>query len=71
MCIRDRALIARALGANQFVVEDLHITFSSNGTQPAPRIVSEQLKLDFDDSGGVTVRIEATGEGVIIKKMSA
>ena len=63
--------IARVLRVDQFVVEDLHITFSRNGTKTAPQSPPQQLKLDFDDDGGVTVRIESAGQGVIIKKMLA
>jgi transcriptional regulator with XRE-family HTH domain len=65
------ASIARALKADQFVVEDLHITFSRNGTKSGPEAVPQQLNLDFDDKGGVTVRIESTQHGVVIKKMLA
>ena len=65
------ANIAKALKADQFVVDDLHITFSRNGAKPETESVPQQLKLDFDDKGGVTVRIESTGQGVVIKKMLA
>jgi len=65
------AHIARVLSVDQFVVEDLHIIFSRNGTKAGPEAVPQQLKLDFDDNGGVIVRIEATGKGVVIKKMLA
>lgn len=65
------ASIAKALGADQFVVEDLHITFKSNSTRAGVEAVPQQLNLEFDDKGGVTVRIEPTGQGVVIKKMLA
>jgi transcriptional regulator with XRE-family HTH domain len=65
------AHIARVLRVDQFVVEDLHITFSRNGAKPGPETLPHQLKLDFDDTRGVTVRIEATGQGVLIKKLLA
>src|SRR6266446_5888492 len=65
------ANIARVLSVDQFVVEDLHITFSRNGATARPATLPQQLKLDFDDKGGVNVRIESTGQGVVIKKMSA
>lgn len=65
------ASIARVLSVDQFVVEDLHITFSCDGMKSEPATVPQQLKLDFDDNDGVTVRIEATGQGVVIKKMLA
>jgi transcriptional regulator with XRE-family HTH domain len=65
------AQIARVLSVDQFVVEDLHITFSRNGARPGLEALPQQLKLDFDDDRGVTVRIEATGQGVVIKKMLA
>jgi len=63
------ASIASALGVDQFVVEDLHITFSRNGARPA--VVPQQLELDFDKDGGVTVRIEPSVTGLVIKAMSA
>ena len=65
------ASIARAVSADQFVVEDLHITFSRNGAGVRPDAVPQQLKLDFDGEGGVTVRIESTGVGLVIKALSA
>ena len=65
------ASIARAVNTDQFIVEDLHITFSRNGASVRPEAVSQQLKLDFDGEGCVTVRIESTGVGLIIKALSA
>jgi transcriptional regulator with XRE-family HTH domain len=65
------ASIARALNADQFVVQDLHITFSRNGTKLGMETLPQQLNLDFDNKGGVTVRIEPTAQGLVIKKMSA
>ena len=65
------ASIASALKADQFVVEDLHITFSRNGAKPRPEAVPQQLKLDFDKDGGVTVRIEPLPNGLTIKAVSA
>jgi transcriptional regulator with XRE-family HTH domain len=65
------ATIATVLRADQFVVEDLHITFSRNGVKVGLESVPQQLKLDFDQDGGVTVRIEPAGTGLIIKALSA
>jgi transcriptional regulator with XRE-family HTH domain len=63
--------IATALGASQFVVEDLHVTFNRNGAKAAPEAVPQQLKLDFDRDGGVTLRIEPDGAVLVIKALSA
>lgn len=65
------ASIATALKADQFVVEDLHITFSRNGTKAALESVPTQLKLNFGPDGGVTVRIEPAADGLTIKAVSA
>jgi DNA-binding XRE family transcriptional regulator len=65
------ASIARAVNADQFVVEDLHITFSRNGAGARPDAVPQQLKLEFDKEGGVTVRIESAGAALLIKALSA
>jgi transcriptional regulator with XRE-family HTH domain len=65
------ASIANALQADQFVVEDLHITFSRNGRRAALESLPQQMTLNFDKDGGATVRIEPTGAGLVIKLMSA
>jgi transcriptional regulator with XRE-family HTH domain len=65
------AFIASVVNADYFVVEDLQVTFSRNGTKSILQAVPQQLSLDFDDQGGVTVRIEPTRQGLLIKKMSA
>ena len=65
------ASIAAAVATKEFVVEDLHITFSRNGKKTEMEPVPQQLILDFDVAGGVTVRIEARPQGVLLKKMSA
>ena len=65
------ARIAAATKADEFVVEDLHVTFSRNGAKAEPAAVPQQLKLDFDKDGGVTVRIEPADTGLVIKAMSA
>jgi len=65
------AKIAAAVRADEFVVEDLHVTFSRNGAKAGVEPVPQQLILDFDSAGGVTVRIEPTRQGVLIKKMLA
>jgi transcriptional regulator with XRE-family HTH domain len=64
------ASIARVLRADQFVVEDLHITFSRNGTNTKPEALPQQLRLDFDQARGVTVRIESVAAGVVIRAVS-
>jgi transcriptional regulator with XRE-family HTH domain len=63
--------IAAALNADEFIVEDLHITFSRNGARAEPEVVPQQLKLDFDKEQGVTVRIEMAGAALVIKTLSA
>ena len=65
------ASIASVLRVDQFVVEDLHVTFSRNGTKAGPEVVPQQLKLDFDKDGGVTVRIEPGVRGLSIRAISA
>jgi transcriptional regulator with XRE-family HTH domain len=65
------ANIARAVKADRFVVEDLHITFNRNGAGAGPAAVPQQLTLDFDREGGVTVRIESIGTALVIKALSA
>ncbi len=65
------ASIAAALKADEFVVEDLHITFSRNGTKTGVESVPKQLKLNFDPDGGVTVRIEPVPDGLVVKALSA
>ncbi len=65
------ASIAAALKAEEFVVEDLHITFSRNGAKAGPESVPKQLNLNFDPDGGVTVRIEPAADGLTIKAVSA
>jgi len=65
------ASIASVLKADEFVIEDLHITLSRNGSRRAPSPVPTQLDLNFDEKDGVTVRIEAARHGVVIKKISA
>jgi len=47
----------------------MRIEFSANGK--LRETVSQQLKLDFDESNGVNVRIESAGQGLVIKKISA
>ena len=65
------ASIASALKADQFVVEDLHITFCRNGANATPTPGPQQLKLDFDKDGSVTVRIQSAAAGLTIKAVSA
>jgi transcriptional regulator with XRE-family HTH domain len=65
------ATIASVLGADQFVVEDLHVTFNRNGAKTVSEAVPQQLELDFDENGGVTVRIEPGPHGMRIKAVSA
>jgi DNA-binding XRE family transcriptional regulator len=65
------ASIASALKADQFVVEDLRITFSRNGVKTRPEPTSQQLNLNFDRDGGVTMRIESVPAGLVVKALSA
>jgi transcriptional regulator with XRE-family HTH domain len=64
------ACIARVLKAEQFVVEDLNVTFASNG-RAGPHVAPHQLELKFDKDDGVTVRIQSASEGLTIKAISA
>ena len=67
----DLRKIAAALATDHFVAADnMRIEFSANGhghLQPLP----QQLNLDFDHDHGVSVRIQATNQGLVIKKISA
>lgn len=69
--IEDLRKIAMALSTQHFDLGDnLRIEFSTNGhrrLQPLPL----QLALDFDQDHGVSVRIEASEQGLVIKKISA
>lgn len=70
--IEDLRQIAAVLGSPYFEIDEkLRIEFTPNG-RPRPAPLPQQLSLDFDDEGGVTVRIESAKEGlgVIIKKMA-
>jgi len=64
------ACIARVLKADKFVVEDLHVTFTSNG-KLGPQAASRQLELKFDSDNSVTVRIQSASEGLTIRAISA
>jgi transcriptional regulator with XRE-family HTH domain len=69
----DLRQIAAALEEDYFEVRDnFRVQFGLNGNA-RPEPLAQQLELDFDEDGGVTVRIESTGQGqgVIIKRMSA
>lgn len=67
----DLRKIAAVLATDHFDADDnMRIEFSPNG-KPRPQLLPQQLNLDFDESGGVAVRIEPTGHGVVIKKISA
>jgi transcriptional regulator with XRE-family HTH domain len=65
------ACIASILKADRFVVEDLHVTFTRNGTSHIPEMVPQQLELAFDKDRGITVRIESVSHGVTIRAVSA
>jgi DNA-binding XRE family transcriptional regulator len=65
------ACIASVLMAEQFVVEDLNITFNRNGKTHGPVVAPQQLELTFDKGRGVTVRIESVSDRVTIKAVSA
>lgn len=62
--------IARAVNATEFVVEDLHVTFSRNGSV-APKAAPLQLEFQFDKDGGATLRIEPSKDGILVKQMLA
>ena len=65
------ACIATVLKAEKFVIEDLHVTFSRNGTSLGPISVPQQLELIFDKDNGVTLRINSVSDGLVIKAASA
>jgi transcriptional regulator with XRE-family HTH domain len=65
------ACIAAVLKADQFVVEDLHVTFNRNGVARGSASVPQQLDLFLDKAGGVTLRIEPASDRVTIKAASA
>lgn|SRR5258708_6125539 len=64
--------IAHAVSANRFEVDDgVHIVFSENF---GPNMISappQQMLLDFDDNGAVTLRIEPRKTGLLIRSASA
>jgi len=63
--------IAEILGSDHFQVDDnLRIEFRKNG-RARPVLLPQQLRLDFDAGGGVNVRIEPTGEGLLVRKIVA
>jgi len=67
----DLRKIAAALAADHFEVDDnIRIEFGPNG-KPRSEPLPQQLNLDFDENGGVTVRIQSAKDGVVIKKISA
>jgi len=69
--IEDLRKIAAALRADRFEVDDkLRIEFTLNG-RPHLEPVPQQLRLDFDENGGVTVRIQSANEGLIVEKIWA
>lgn len=63
--------IAIALSREYFyIADDVRVEFSANGVgrpQPQP----SQMTLDFDANQGVSVRIEPTEQGLVIKKIPA
>jgi transcriptional regulator with XRE-family HTH domain len=64
----DLRNFAAVLKADYFEIDDhLRIEFRKNG-KPHVEPVAQQLNLDFDDNGGVTIRIEPVRQGLIIKK---
>lgn len=67
----DLRQIAAALKEDHFQVDErIRIEFSANGrARLEPQF--QQLDLDFDQNGGVTVRIESAKNGVRLRKISA
>ena len=64
--------IAAAVSADQFEVDnDIRIVFTPNGKRPESSNHPQQLTLNFDDSGALTLRIEAAKAGLLIKAASA
>jgi transcriptional regulator with XRE-family HTH domain len=63
--------IAEVLGSEYFDVDDnLQVEFRKNGGR-RPLMTPQQLKLDFDENGGVNIRIEQATDGLVLKKNSA
>jgi transcriptional regulator with XRE-family HTH domain len=63
--------IAAALGRDYFYVGDsIRIDFGQNG-KPHPEPKPQQLEFRFDEKKGVNVRIEPTGDDIVIRKFSA
>ena len=68
----DLRKIAAAVSADQFEVDDnMRITFSQNGHSLKPTRIPQQMTLDFDAAGGITLRLEPAAGGLTIKKLSA
>jgi len=69
--IEDLRKIAAILKADSFEVdENLRIEFTPNG-KPHLEAVPQQLLLDFDEDGAVTVRIQSVKQGLIFRKTRA
>lgn len=69
--IEDLRKIAAALGAKSFEVDDnLRIEFTPNG-KPHLEAAPQQLHLDFNENGQVTVKIQAVKDGLIVEKVRA
>lgn len=69
--IEDLRKIAAVLRADYFKIDDtLRIEFTLNG-KPHLQSMPQQLRLDFDERGGVTVRIQSVSEGLIVEKIKA
>jgi len=58
--------IARTLAAPEFRVGALRIVFERDGT--ARQRVPQQLELEFDADGGVTLRIQPTSAALVITR---
>jgi len=63
--------IASIVAADQFEVEEgVRVVFTMNGSRPQLTTAGQQLTLNFDEAGGLTVRIQPQTTGLAIKVLS-
>ncbi len=58
--------IALALGKRYFTVRGIRVGFDGNGTGLGPQVVPQQLNLQFDETGAVTIKIRPSGTHLAI-----
>jgi transcriptional regulator with XRE-family HTH domain len=63
--------IAAIVAADHFEVDDgVRVVFTSNGSRPKLTTAAQQLLLNFDEAGGMTVRIQPQPTGLAIRLLS-